>query len=180
MREDYSNGDQTPGIPGVSHELRRLKVNGSASIAELREFLGQMRGKRPQEVLGVIAQSSLFASLFYATVLVALTIGVLTVVPYGWNKLYASPAPAATVAEEPAAPAPAATPAPDAVAAPATATPAAPAVAAPASVGPGAPANIDPAALRRLGVGEVREANPLLNPLEDKNDDILGDLNKSR
>jgi hypothetical protein len=48
--------------------MRRLRSDGSASVAELREFLGHMRGKNPQEVMGLVAESGLIKSTVVSAV----------------------------------------------------------------------------------------------------------------
>ena len=42
-----------------SRELRNLHANGSASLAELREFLAELKGRKPQEVIGIVSASLL-------------------------------------------------------------------------------------------------------------------------
>ena len=48
--------------------LKRLVADGSESVAELREFMGSLRGKSVQEVLGAVANSSLIRSTLLAAV----------------------------------------------------------------------------------------------------------------
>ena len=52
-----SDEPATPGF-GIARDLQQLKTHSAASVAELREFLAQMRGRRPQEVLGLVAGQS--------------------------------------------------------------------------------------------------------------------------
>jgi hypothetical protein len=63
-------------------ELGRLKVDSSATMEELREFLGQMHGRSTQEVLGLVAQSGLASGIVTATVGCAVLLVVFTVGPY--------------------------------------------------------------------------------------------------
>ena len=141
-------------------DIRKLKRNASATAGELREFLAQMHGKSPREMLGAVASSNLGKALIQATVGVAAVIVVLTIVPFAWGAVFKKDAP-----ERPAAVAVA----PEAPEAPET----------PA----GAPRepSLDPDAkpdrtLDALGIGGSKEAPLSVNPLEDAGDDILKDL----
>lgn len=126
-----------------------MRKNSAATAAELREFLRELRGKAPAEMLGVVASSSLFRSLIIATIGTAVLIAVLTIAPFTWAKVFDKPveAPALPVSPEPAAP---------------TAEP-----------------SIDkPAAnaAESLGIGETKTAPPASNPLDNSTDDLLKDL----
>lgn len=131
-------------------DLRELRDNSRATVGEIQAFLRELKGKSPQEMLGVVAQSGLFRSLVLSTALVVGGILLFTAIPYfmgGEDK----PAP---VAEKPApAEAPVETPKP---------------------VEPVAEPAPDP--LSKLGVGEELSAPPNTNPLENKGDDFLKDL----
>lgn len=151
-----------PRTGGVARDLKRLKSDGAATVAELRQFLGQMHGRSPQEVLGLVAKSGLTLSILLATFLFAVLLVALTVIPYALRDREAEAAgPAAgqgTVAEEGAAaepdgsqPAPAASPG-----------------------GESGTAQPDPdRAVDALGIGETRVAEPDENPLENKLDNLL-------
>lgn len=131
-------------------DLRELRDNSRATVSEIQAFLRELKGKSPQEMLGVVAQSGLFRSLVLSTALVAGGILIFTAIPYfmGGDE---KPAP---VAEKPApAEAPVETPQP---------------------VEPAAEPAPDP--LSKLGVGEELSAPPNTNPLENKEDDFLKDL----
>lgn len=72
-----------PAKPGgIRGELQRLGTNGSASVDELRNFIGEMHGKRPEEVLGAVASSNLIQSTLIATAGIAVLLVVFTAVPY--------------------------------------------------------------------------------------------------
>ena len=109
--------------------IRDLQTNGSASVAELKEFLGTLKGRSPQEVIGIVSASLLLQSLAVAVVATLLLLLVGTVVPYMlWGPLKsqnvaAKPAAAAATAnpatsdaagQEPRPPSAAASSAPDA------------------------------------------------------------------
>lgn len=159
---------------GLKGDIHRAREGATASAAELREFVRQCRGKSPQEMLGLVAGSSLVQGTILATIITVIFMGAFTVGPYVMNKAVPP------VAKAPK-PAPAAAPA----AAPnATASTAAPATAAslPATSGPAVPT--DPLAppgsksdiANKLGIGETKIADPKKNPLDAGADDLLKDL----
>lgn len=65
---------------GAMQDYQALRENTAASVGELREFLGRLKGRSPQEVMGIVAQSSLVRGISIATagtliLLCAFTIG---------------------------------------------------------------------------------------------------------
>ncbi len=150
---------------------RSMRANGAASAAELREFLSRMRGKPPQEVLGLIAQSGLARAMFLSTLIVLALLAVTTVIPFAWNKATGGAQQAAAkgtpesrgagqTGNEPGGAAKTDATASSTASATAAKTP-------------------DPkeAALNKLGVGEAKKAGNV-NPLEGRADDILKDFDK--
>lgn len=131
-------------------DLRELRDNSRATVGEIQAFLRELKGKSPQEMLGVVAQSGLFRSLVLSTGLVVGGILLFTAIPYFMGS-DEKPAP---VAEKPAP-----------VEAP---------LETPKTVEPAAEPAPDP--LSKLGVGEELSAPPNTNPLENKGDDFLKDL----
>jgi hypothetical protein len=165
--EQISENQPAPG--GVVRDLKRLKSHGAATAAELREFIGQMKGKSPQEVLGLVAKSGLTRAIFLATLLFAVLLVALTVIPYVIKQRRANVA--APVAGQDVAPGantaqPAETNPPEGPEANGTATSDLPAGQTGAS--PDADRAID-----AMGIGDTRVADPDNNPLEDKLDDLL-------
>lgn len=140
------------------NEMSRLRQHGGATVAELREFLGQLKGRSPQEMLGAVADSDLARSVITAAIGCAVLLVALTVVPYllkddsGAGK----PAPAAA---RPAATTP--SPAPSTTA---TATPAAP---------KSTPADRAKQAVGNMGIGESKGAPKNVNPLDGELDKLL-------
>jgi hypothetical protein len=154
-----------PGARGFVRDFNRLTNDGGASVAELRQFIGQMRGRSPQEVLGLVAQSSLLHGVIVATLLTVLLMATFTVGPYFWNK-------ATQIVKQPA-PAPVAK---TTEAAPAAEKPTASAEVSPPKADRAEPLEkpqIDPALAKRLGVDEVKGSDPNKNPLDSKDDDLL-------
>jgi hypothetical protein len=154
----------------LSNDLNQIKSNGAASTAEIQEFVRNLRGKPPQEVLGMVAQSGLTQGIVVALVLTVVGMGLMTVVPYmmGHGKPPGKkPVAQAAGENEPVKPA-ATTTAADIPAA--TADAAAPA-------GKGEPSAANKAdVLSKLGLDETKVTDPKKNPLEDKADDLLKDL----
>ena len=72
------------------------KENRQAAASELREFLAQMRGKSPKEMLGTIASSNLAQSAITATAAISIAIVACTIIPFGLNKVFAKSDPAIT------------------------------------------------------------------------------------
>lgn len=144
----------------VVRDLGRLKQEGTASAREVREFIGRMRGKSPQEVLGAVAQSNLIHGVIVATIGTALVTAVFTVGPYLLRDKSPGekPAPAATAETKPAEqPATAATKVPAPSASPDETAP-------------------DKKILEKLEMDEVKVSDPAANPLENKDDDLLKEL----
>ena len=131
-------------------DLRELRGNSQATVQEIQAFLRELKGKSPQEMLGAVASSSLFRSLIISTGLVAGAILLFTAIPY-----FTAEEETAAVAEEKST-APVADEAPQPEPAPAVVE------------------TSDP--LSKLGVGDELAAPPETNPLEDKGDDFLKDL----
>ena len=78
---------QQPAASGIGRDIERLKTGTAATTEELREFLGALKGRSPEEVMGVVAQSNLVGSTilaFFGTVLVFF---VCTAIPYGLAKM---------------------------------------------------------------------------------------------
>ncbi|MDA1051207.1 MAG: hypothetical protein O3C40_12100 [Planctomycetota bacterium] len=141
---------------GIASDFQRLKTEGGTSAAELRDFLSRLKGRSPEEVMGVVAESNLFRSILTATVGCLVLLVVLTVVPYALQSGSASvsekPASAAAVQEQPAVE---------------------------TSVGPTeqtAATSTEPdleRAAQAMGIGGTAEADPKTNPLDNKLDKLL-------
>ena len=92
--------------------MQRMLADGSESLAELRDFMGQLRGKGPQEVLGDVASSGLVRATLVSACGFALVLVTLSVGTFYWNQAFAEkpvvskPDPAETAAASPAVPAP--------------------------------------------------------------------------
>jgi len=69
-------------MASLPRDLKNLKGNSSATVDELRDFMKQMRGKNPAEMLGAIAQSTLVRSLIISTVSIVALLFTLTAASY--------------------------------------------------------------------------------------------------
>jgi hypothetical protein len=67
---------------GPLKDVEHMKQGAAGSIAELREFVAGLKGRKPQEVLGIVAKSGLTKGILHATLGCALMLVVLTVLPY--------------------------------------------------------------------------------------------------
>jgi cytoskeletal protein RodZ len=157
----------------LMNDLQNLKTNSSASADELRDFMSKMKGRSPQEVLGLVAGSSLFQATAQATFWTVVLTAIFTVGPYMMAKNNPPPkdTAAATKApeKEPAAK-------PETPAKTENATAAATPANTQASSNP-APtsgnSDVDKAA-KAMGIGETKSADPKKNPL-DNLDKLLDD-----
>ena len=138
----------------MRRDLHRARENAFASTAELREFVHNLKGKSPQEVLGAVANSGLAQGVGLATVGTIILMAVFTVGPYF---LYGKPAPPAPKKEAAA------------VAEPAAATAQTTEKAAAPSTDASANAQ---RTLDKMGESETKTADPKVNPLDDL-DDLL-------
>ena len=147
-------------MTNVKSDLGKLSRNASASAVELREFLAEMRGKSPREMLGTVATSNLGKSLIQAVGGVVVAIILFTLIPFAFNKMTSSGKSTEQPQEQ-------ALPSPATASATKQSTPAEPPLNPDAKPGQ---------ALDKLGIGESRKAPLSVNPLENSSDDILKDL----
>jgi hypothetical protein len=150
---------QAPQDPtqGVLGGLSRVKRDGAHSLQELQEFVAQMRGRSPQEVLGMVSASELVRGIVLATVGCVVLLAAFTVVPYALRDKDAA-------AKASAAPA-----APTKTAGPSTAT--TPAIASTDEKTDKTPDAS--AAAKALNIDEVKTADPSVNPLDKDLDKLL-------
>ena len=63
-------------------DLKQMGKNSQAVVGELREFLANLKGKSPKEMMGAVAESNLFLSMVVATVVMAVLLVAFTAIPY--------------------------------------------------------------------------------------------------
>ena len=146
-------------------ELRNLRESSNATVAELKAFLGQLRGKSPQEMLGIVAGSQLIRAIFVSSAIVLASGVIFRAIPFALGKGKDRSEETAPAAQPtgPTAPEPA-------IATPAQAQPANPASGTKNPLTPTAPN------LSNLGVTEQKQAPPDKNPLENTGDNFLEGL----
>lgn len=154
MKDQSDQEDATrTSMASTKADLRELKENSNATVRELQEFLRQLKGKSPQEMLGVVASSQLIRATILSVILVTTALFALTAIPYFLGDKAAKTADTTSVEPAPAPPEP---------------TPPAP--------GPEAPSTDPPDPIAPLGVNDKIIAPSNTNPLEDKGEDFLKDL----
>ena len=79
---DRDQQDEQRAKSGIGRDIRSMRDNGTASLRELREFIGNLKGRRPQEVMGMVAGNGLFHGLLISTVGCVLLLLVFTVIPF--------------------------------------------------------------------------------------------------
>jgi hypothetical protein len=129
--------------------MRQLRQHSQATVAELKTFLAEMKGRSPQEMLGMVSGHPLVRAMVQsAALLLAILLGC-TAVPY-WTRDQATPPPPTVESAPPPA-------APEPVDADPTPEP-------------------PPEAAEILGVGEEKQAPPKVNPLDTDTGNFLDDL----
>ena len=160
---------EQPAMPGfgIARDLRHLKTHSAASVAELREFLAQRRGRRPQEVLGLVAGSHLMRSVAAATVGAVVVLVVGTVVPWWLNQLSPDPSAVGKPSVPPQAAATTAAP-------PEVKRPEQPPAESPAPAAEATPSQADAEkAIKVMGLDDTKVSDPKKNPLENSLDNLL-------
>ncbi len=166
-KQESSEPEQASGR--IGGELRRLKSDGAATAAELREFVGQMRGRSSQEVLGMVAESGLARSVLLATFGFAVLLIVFSAIPYYFGDRDAEAS--GPVAAEGADGAEDATQGGSPSAAQTATQPAADTAGPSSDTEPNGDEVID-----ALGIGETKTVDPDKNPLEDSLDNLLDNI----
>ena len=70
-----------PPLASTRGELRNLRNNSQATVEELKAFLSELKGKNPQEMLGMVSGNQLFRATIHALILIAAVIVIFTVIP---------------------------------------------------------------------------------------------------
>ncbi|MDP6795801.1 MAG: hypothetical protein QF721_03855 [Verrucomicrobiota bacterium] len=69
-------------MASLARDVKLLKRNSAAVTAELNQFMREMRGKSPREMLGAVARSSLLRSGFTAAILLVIILFSATIIPF--------------------------------------------------------------------------------------------------
>ncbi|MGB1129583.1 MAG: hypothetical protein ACPG4K_06010 [Haloferula sp.] len=146
------SAEPNPPLASTRAELRNLRNNSQATVDELKAFLAELKGKSPQEMLGMVAGNQLIRATIHSLILIGAILVIFTIIPYLTREkdtpevaTHETEAPAETVTtpEEPPA-----------------AEPSAP----------------EPTALDSLGIGEEKQAPPEVNPLDGDTGSFLDEL----
>lgn len=77
---EHVGSDGQPTKAGV----KRLSADAALTTAELRDFVRSLKGRSPQEVMGIVSSSALAQAVIGSTIGSVVLIGVLTIGPYVW------------------------------------------------------------------------------------------------
>lgn len=67
---------------GIKSDMQRLKSDAGATAEEVRDFIANLKGRSPQEVLGAVSESGLVQATVQATFACVVLLAALTVVPW--------------------------------------------------------------------------------------------------
>lgn len=159
---DQENRELTSSAVGPIRDLQQVRAGTSASLIELKEFLAQLKGRKPQDVIGIVSASMLVQSISIASLAVLGILFVFTIGPY---IVYGPPQPkqvtpkhgAAVVRQEVGSPSLPPTSAVTNSTAQAASIP-----------------NVEQAS-KAMGLDEAKPADPAKNPLDSPNLDKLLD-----
>lgn len=146
------NEPPNPPMASTRSDLRHLRDHSQATVAELKAFLAEMKGRNPQEMLGMVAGNPLIRAVAQSAVIIVVILAVCTVIPY-MNR------------EEPA-------PATEELAAEITK----PVEESETPADPVEPTADPDTALENLGVGEEKTAPSDVNPLDTDTGSFLDEL----
>lgn len=157
MNEDQQH-EQSQRNRGILGDVQSVRHNGVASLTELREFIGSLKGRKPQEVMGDVASNGLVQGVLLSTVGFVVILLVFTVIPFFMadEESVAQKEDSSTVTtaseetpqqQEETQETDQQTPAPE--------------------------EGTGDVVLDNLGIGETKDANPDENPLGDKFNDLL-------
>ena len=81
MNEDQQH-EQSQSKQGILGDVQSVRHYGVASLTELREFIGSLKGRKPQEVMGDVASNGLVQGVLLSTVGFVVILLVFTVIPF--------------------------------------------------------------------------------------------------
>ena len=79
---DPGQPDNRVGGSGIGRDLRSVRDNGTASLQELREFITQLKGRRPQEVMGMVTSNGLVQGIVISAASFAVVLLLFTAIPF--------------------------------------------------------------------------------------------------
>lgn len=97
---------QAGGRPasGIGRDLRSVRDNGKASLQELREFVGNLKGRGAREVIGIVSGNSLVKGVEMAALGFVIVLLLFTAIPFymAGDETVAKKSPAASTKTTPA------------------------------------------------------------------------------
>ena len=87
---DKENRELTASAVGPIRDLQQVRAGTSAGLIELKEFLAKLKGRKPQDVIGIVSASMLVQSISIASLTV---LGILVVFTIGPYIIYGPPQP---------------------------------------------------------------------------------------
>jgi hypothetical protein len=166
MDQTREHLEQPPATStGLSADMKRLKSDTSSTAEEVRDFIANLKGRSPQEVLGAVSESGLVQATVQATFGCIVVLAICTVAPWAWNSEEA-----AAVAAEAAA-------APSEVSENTAAEPATETASTDSAAGGAASGGTDAArAAAAMKIDETVVTDPKSNPLDGNLDKLLDGL----
>ncbi len=155
-----SEENKVTPMASPKEDLKRISKNSEAVVGELREFLSTLKGKSPKEMMGSVADSSLFMSLLLSTAIMVVLLFALTAIPYAAMQFEDESSDEKEAAEQESETAPVESSSPSQTANPT----------------PQAPKTKEEATADALGIGDQKTAAPDSNPLDSSSDDLLKGL----
>ena len=70
---------------GIAADMKRLKSDSASTAEEVREFIANLKGRSPQEVLGAVSESGLVQATVQATFGCLIVLVAFTVVPWAFK-----------------------------------------------------------------------------------------------
>tara|TARA_R110002072_G_scaffold13481_1_gene56741 strand:+ start:205327 stop:205839 length:513 start_codon:yes stop_codon:yes gene_type:complete len=70
---------------GIAADMKRLKSDTASTAEEVREFIANLKGRSPQEVLGAVSESGLVQATVQATFGCLVVLVACTVLPWAWK-----------------------------------------------------------------------------------------------
>ena len=174
MEESHHAG--VAPMASLGKDVRNIKENLAFTAGDLSKFLKEMQGKSPKEMLGMVAQSTLFKGMLSSSLLFATLIFIFTAIPFTINLL--NPPEEEEQAQTEGTSEDGDTADTDGSGEPTgedgTEGTGEPAVDADGNPIPGGSSGND--VIDTLGIGETKVTAPNVNPLDDSTDDLLDDL----
>lgn len=153
---------------GIRGDMQRLKSDAGATAEEVRDFIANLKGRSPQEVLGAVSESGLVQATIQATFGCVVLLAALTIVPWAFK----TEEPAVAAEAEPTTPT-----ATDETANNSATEPEAAVASTNPQTGDDAPSSSDAArAAAAMKIDETVVTDPKTNPLDGNLDKLLDGL----